>query len=337
LQEGWGFVSDQDDRQVIVADPDMPWELRSYAAWIAATFERSHSGRSETVYSVTFNSFVQRLQRFGLRLDSDPAAVADVVQQWAHTPHHGSGNPPAPATVAQRVAIISSFYRFAIRRGHFAGPNPMDRLDRPKVERYANARALDFATVRKRFAAIDRSTPEGLRDYALLTLAMHTGRRSAELAALDWGDVEALDGGRVLIHWKRLKGGKSATDELDPVATAMLLAWMDLTCWPRERALVAPGEPLWLSFARDLQTGERRRLSPRSIAYICNKRMGTPRVHDLRHTFAAAMEEAGAKISEIQAYLGHASIATTGQYLRKIRPQGNPYSGKVSELLGTDS
>jgi integrase len=332
------MMDDRDDQQVIVADPDLPWELRTYAAWIAATFARSHSQRSETVYSVTFHSFVQRLLRLGLRLDGDPAAVADVAQQWAHTPHHGSGNPPAASTVAQRLAIISSFYRFAIRRGHFAGPNPMDRLDRPKVERYANARALDFATVRKRFAAIDRSTPEGLRDYALLTLAMHTGRRSAELAALEWGDVEVLDGGRVLIRWKRLKGGKSATDELDPVAGAALIAWMNIAYGPFfARALVDPGKPLWLSFARDLQTGERRRLSPRSIAYICNKRMGTPRVHDLRHTFAAAMEEAGAKISEIQAYLGHASIATTGVYLQKIRPQGNPYSGKVSALLGTDS
>jgi integrase/recombinase XerD len=324
-------------QQIIVAAGDMPWYTRSYAAWLDAIGKRSNSDRTYVAYAETFAGFLGWLDRYGLRPDSAPVDVADTAQVWAHAINNRRGQPPSPATVAQRLAIVSSFYRFAIKRGHFAGPNPIERVDRPKVERYKSARALDFATVRRRFAEIDRDTPDGLRDYALLTLAMHTGRRSAELAALNWGDIEAGEWPKVTVHWRRLKGGKSSTDALDPVAARALHTWMAMGHTPTPRALVAPDEPLWLSFARDLGRGERRRLSARSIAYICNKRMGTPRVHDLRHTFAAAMEEAGAKVSEIQAYLGHESIATTGLYLRKIRSTTNPYAGRVSELLGTDS
>jgi integrase len=327
-----------DEMQELIAElGDPPWFARAYVAWLDAVYTRSGSVRSEVAYRETFLAFVKRLERFGLWLDSAATDVADVAQAWAHTPNSRSGNPPLESTVSQRLAIISGFYRFAIKRGHYDGPNPIERVDRPKVERYKSARALDFATVRRRFAEIDRSTPDGIRDYALLTLAMHTGRRSAELAALNWADVEVGAVGQITIHWRRLKGGKSASDALDVVAGRALQAWLDLTVLPLPRAVATPDDPLWISFARDLRPGERRRLSARSIAYICNKRMGTPRVHDLRHTFAAAMEEAGAKVSEIQAYLGHESIATTGLYLRKIRSTENPYAGRVSELLGTDS
>lgn len=323
-------------QELIAAAGDPPWFARAYVAWLDEVYARSGSVRSEVAYRETFLAFLKRLERFGLWLDSPATDVADVAQAWAHMPNKRSGNPPLESTVSQRLAIVSGFYRFAIKRGHYDGPNPIERVDRPKVERYKNARALDFPAVRRRFAAIDRGTPEGLRDYALLTLAMHTGRRSAEIAALEWADLTFAEDGAITITWRRLKGGKSSTDTLDVVASAALQTWLDSTYGTRAQAIVDSHTPVWLSFARDIPSGVRRRLSSRSIAYICNKRMGTPRVHDLRHTFAAAMEEAGAKVSEIQAYLGHESIATTGIYLRKIRPTSNPYSGKVAELLGTD-
>jgi integrase len=46
------------------------------------------------------------------------------------------------------------------------------------------------------------------------------------------------------------------------------------------------------------------------------------------------MEDAGAKISEIQARLGHSSLATTGRYLAALRSAENPQAEKVAEMLG---
>jgi integrase len=50
--------------------------------------------------------------------------------------------------------------------------------------------------------------------------------------------------------------------------------------------------------------------------------------------FARAMEDAGAKVSEIQARLGHASLATTGRYLAALTSSENPYAASLEELYG---
>ena len=55
--------------------------------------------------------------------------------------------------------------------------------------------------------------------------------------------------------------------------------------------------------------------------------------HALRHTFAHAMEEAGAKVSEIQSRLGHSSLATTGRYLAQLASEKNPYAGIVESFF----
>ncbi len=53
------------------------------------------------------------------------------------------------------------------------------------------------------------------------------------------------------------------------------------------------------------------------------------------NTFARGLEDAGAKISEIQAALDHESLATTGRYLQRLHRQDeNPHLGKLSSVYG---
>src|SRR5258706_7798488 len=83
-----------------------------------------------------------------------------------------------------------------------------------------------------------------------------------------------------------------------------------------EGYILTSEEPIWLSFARNDSRGGS--LSIQSLANICEKRLGTSKFHTLRHTFAHMMEDAGAKVSDIQARLGHSSIQTTGIYLAAL-------------------
>jgi len=69
---------------------------------------------------------------------------------------------------------------------------------------------------------------------------------------------------------------------------------------------------------------------------VCEKRIGTSKVHQLRHTFARMLEDAGAKISEIQKRLGHASAATTSIYLQALRADENPYAEELVKVLGVE-
>jgi hypothetical protein len=46
------------------------------------------------------------------------------------------------------------------------------------------------------------------------------------------------------------------------------------------------------------------------------------------------MEDAGAKVSEIQAALGHADLGTTGRYLARLHQGENQHLARLSGLYG---
>jgi site-specific recombinase XerC len=88
------------------------------------------------------------------------------------------------------VAALRSFLRYlAGRRQVRAGL--AEQLDTPRCYREEQLpRALPWETVRALLAAIDQSTPRGVRDYTMLFLVATYGLRACEVVALT---LEALD------------------------------------------------------------------------------------------------------------------------------------------------
>jgi integrase len=123
-------------------------------------------------------------------------------------------------------------------------------------------------------------------------------------------------------------------DTLPQATSTALLDWL---CTLHGRALdeLARDTPVWISLSRNGTAG--RMLSGRAIARICEERVETSKVHALRHTFARAMESAGAKVSDIQARLGHARLATTGQYLAALRAAENPHGEALETIFGVQA
>jgi len=83
----------------------------------------------------------------------------------------------SPATYNQRLAVLSSFYRYAKKLGLLTGENPIDRVARRGVQAYASAVPIDKAALRQRLKAIARTDGAGQRDYAMLAIYVNTGRR----------------------------------------------------------------------------------------------------------------------------------------------------------------
>jgi len=313
--------------------------------WLHAKAAKSKSARTPATYETTLGAFRRYLSGLGLDLDARPASPDDphpittAAQAWATQPRQ-DGRTVSSSTVAQRLAILSSFYAFALRRRILRGENPISSIERPTVQRYAGARPLERTTVVARLAAINRATPAGARDYALLGVALETGRRLSELAALDWRDVTLMDrGSRATLTWRRVKGGKVMHDTLSAAATGALLTWLSVAYGAeldaelgQGLATLAPDKPLWISLSRNGTAG--RRLSRQSVAAICERRVGTSKVHALRHTFAVEMERAGASLTDIQARLGHANAATTGIYLNALKAADNPYAEQLAAAFG---
>jgi integrase len=294
------------------------------AAWLAAKTGRSGSVRTARAYADTLGSFRAAAQRAQTDLDGDRATLAQLAATWA-----GSGD-PTPATFNQRLAIVSSFYAFAYKRGMLEGANPIDRVERRTVQAYSGAVPLDFADLRARLVAIDRTTLAGRRDYALLTLALLTGRRLTELAGLRWGDLVIRDT-RVVVTWRRVKGGETRGETLDAAASRPLLAWLRAYYGDRLDDLPAAA-PIWVALSRNVSSEQA--MGTNAISQMCLARLGTSKVHTLRHTTAVAMEEAGASLSDIQEQLGHKNPATTGIYLKRLRAAGNKHAAALAELFG---
>lgn len=298
------------------------------AAWLDSKSRRSNSKKTAFDYQDTMSSFRAALAQHGLDLDSDPAAVATLAQVWAG---RGVKGEVAPATYNKRVAIISSFYTFARKRGFLTIDNPIGRVERRSVQNYAGAEALGPAEIQAGLAAIDRSNLAGLRDYALLCVALITGRRLNEIAELRWGNVRVTRGDTVTLSF-RAKGNKVMRDQLPRPIGQALLDYLKAFHGPQFGSLSA-SSPLWVSLSRQ-NYGEG--LHPNWLEQIARRRLGV-HFHALRHSFARNMEDAGAKVSEIQARLGHESLATTGRYLAALRRAENPIADKLAGLFGLHS
>ena len=235
-------------------------------------------------------------------------AMALVAQVYAARPaetRYGP-RPVAPNMANLRLAALSSFYTYATRQDLIRGPNPVARVERRRVEAYAAAHPLAYDDLRARLAAIDVAEKAGLRDYALLLVALHTGRRVAELAGMRREHLR-IHNRSVEITWPHCKGGKTMRDELPRggargEAADALVAWVTRlfeesapsTGVRAERAVVArvatesgypPEQPIWVSLAHNGTAGHA--LTAQAISQLCEKRLGTSKVHTLRHTLAS--------------------------------------------------
>jgi integrase len=292
------------------------------AAWLDSKSRRSNSAKTRRAYADAMASFRAALATVGLALDSDTAAVATVAQAWA------AEGDAAPATHNQRLAIISSFYNFARKRGLLSIENPISRVERQVVQSYAHAEALSVDDIQAGLAAIDRSSLAGKRDYALLSVALLTGRRLHEIASLCWNDVRVARSGIVTLHF-RTKGNKIMRDTLPRAVGQALLDF--LRTFYGQRFETLPGSaPLWVSLSRQ---NYGKALHQNWLERIARKRLGV-HFHALRHTFARSLEDTGAKVSDIQARLGHESLATTGRYLAALHRSENPHAEAMAALFG---
>jgi site-specific recombinase XerD len=327
------------------------------AAWLDAKAGKSQSVRTHKAYRDTLASFrvylgtlmppldldaavaretllrARAIQAERMRQEAALTTLAAAAQVWAKTGQHG--RELATATTNQRLAIVSSFYAFAHKRRLLLTENPVGTLERGKVQTYRSAAPFRNAeALARRLRHIDRSTVQGLRDYALLAVMLQTGRRRAELAALRCGDIE-VTGSTVTLTWRRCKGGKTMQDELDAATAHALLTYLQAVygAGDGEGLMPAPMTPenaVWVSCSRRNPHEPIRR---QSIANICATHLASA-PHRLRATFAYHMLKAGASVKVIQEKLGHESLATTQRYLGTMCAAENPFADAMAQAFG---
>lgn len=301
--------------------------------WLLDKYIHTQSKYTVTAYRDILLSLRTHLQERGLDLDSQASEISSAVQLWASLRLPGSKRQGsvAPSTYNQRIAAVSSFYRWLIEKGLYADSNPADQLARASVQKYKHAQVLNPQQVSAKLKNIDRSTPRGLRDYILLQVALNTGRSSQELASLTWRHVY-VENECVTLTFERCKGGKTMYATLDIRLSRALLAYLR-TIYGERLDLLTPDTPLWMSFS-DRTYGQA--IGSQTIGDICETHLGVSTVQTLRHTFALTMDQLGAETSTIQGQLGHESQSATNHYLSRLKQASNPYASALAQAFGVE-
>lgn len=289
--------------------------------------------RTSEAYEKMMDAFRRGLRKEGTDLNGAPGKVALMAQAYAS--FSTRGEQVSASTYNLRLACLSSFYRYA-RKLDILSINPIERLDRKKVQQYAHAVALNEEEISAALTSIDQTTIQGARDYAILSIYLQTARRAQEVATLEWRHV-SMYRGRATLTFEHTKGGDILQDELPIPVTNALFRWL-YKWYGKELGTLAKDAPLWVSIAPGGRNGKNRgqQLGTQGIADVCKRYLGTSKVHVTRHTAAHHMEKVGLTTSEIQARLGHKSIATTGRYLESLRRAQNRKGDELAALYGIE-
>jgi integrase len=307
------------------------------AGWLD---QHKGSQKTHTAYRDTITRYRAALQRIGHDLDSDVRTLALVAQAFAS--HSQRKERASKRTINQRLAILSSFFQYAMKLRLLLplddsgqALNPISILDRERVQAYlGGAQPLDREDVAARLAAIDQATKRGARDYALLAVLLDTTWRVSEVAGLRWRNVAiSKSKGVATLTYDHAKEDERIIAELSKATTGALLRWLS-AYYGAELGKLAPETPLWVSLAHDKSYGQQ--LGKLSIANVCQKYLGVSQVHATRHTAAVALEDAGAPLSYIQKRLNHKNAATTSIYLERKRRGENKYGDAVAAMFGIE-
>lgn len=234
------------------------------------------------------------------------------------------------STVCTRLAAITSFFTFLTRPVGEDGKqllsrNPFSFIDRKDVAPtpFATAIPVEWADFDKMLKATP-TDPIGLRDRAVLIFIAYTGRRRSEVAKLLITDLNTTTSPR---SYKVVtKGNKQQSWELpDLVYQYMRAHWISSGRLPNlgpESGVFGPVKVCPLTAHLDPE----RPLHNDVIAKIVKqaaKRAGLDvskiKVHGLRHMAARDLDAAGARLQDIQHFLGHAWPNTTSRYLGQLR------------------
>ncbi len=235
---------------------------------------------------------VDRLKkRFGGRRLKE--FTTGMIQRYAddrmHETHHNK-RPYKPATINRELICLSAIFREAVKR-QYVSINPVRGVKLlpmdNKIVRYLSE---------DEEKALLGACNSGLRPIVIC--ALNTGMRKGEILKLTWEDVDLEQ--RLI----RVQHTKSRRTRYIPINSVL---FAELETLPKIK-----GVPFVF-----VNPVTKDRWCDEKIAWkyaIRKSKVAHFRFHDLRHTFASRLVQAGVQLKAVQELLGHASIEMTMRY-----------------------
>lgn len=203
------------------------------------------------------------------------------------------------STINNRTQVVKRVLSLAYREWDWI-EQPLDaklRKPAPKNERHVY---LTADQIRDLIIAV----PEGrVVERRVILLACLTGLRKGELLALDPSNIQ---GGRIILRPGQTKSGKARVVPLPNDADDLI----------GELPFSTTEHKLRMAFEDARKAVGRNDL----------------RFHDLRHTYASLLAEAGEVLTTVQALLGHSSLIVTSRYAHMFDSRLDQVAGRLPQL-----
>ena len=293
----------------VLSDLPDPWPAVA-RAFITETHLRGDSQRTPLEYG-------RILERFFVTFPDPNVVTPLAVHSFAYGRIPGRAL-PAASTICVRLAAISGFYDFAKRLGAI-DRNPASEVRRPRAKP-SPPRSLNAEEVHRLLAAIP-ATHGGLRDRAIIILILLEGLRRSEVLSLRVGDVN-FETGDYLV---RVKGGSLRRRRIPGPALRSIVTALEAQARGLRRRL-KPDEPIFAISGSGFYANLRR--------YAAAADLDAVSPHVLRHAAAKLRRRSGASIEAVSSFLGHASLATTAVYLRRLEVEPDDGWRAAANMLG---
>ena len=209
-------------------------------------------------------------------------------------------------SIARKISSIRTFFKFLEKHGVIT-ENPAESVLTPKQEKPVPS-YLTVDEVFRLLDSIDTKNLNGKRNRAILETLYSAGILVAELVGLDVPDVD-FSGKTIRV---RGKGNKERIVPIGAPALSAVQAYREALQAQKDISANGKG-PLFLN-------KNMGRLTTRSVARMLSKAaleagLTVPvSPHDLRHSFATHMLDAGLDLRMVQELLGHKQLSTTQKY-----------------------
>lgn len=264
------------------------------------------SPSSRETYSRQLKQFTLWLEDTGRTINLNALQRQDILLFREHIQALGKSS----YTVNGYMTAVRRFFEWL--EGEKIYPNIARGVKGPKKARGFRKDCLVPAQIREALNSIDRTTQEGLRNYALINLLVRTGLRTIEAARAQVGDLRQ-DGVEAVL-WIQGKGRASKDDFVLLVDSALKPLREYLTT----RSDLTEDSPLFSSvsdrnYGSPLTTKSIRRIVKETLRRV---NLNDPRLtaHSLRHTAITLSIKGGASLEQAQAMARHTDPKTTMIY-----------------------
>ena len=273
---------------------------KGYKAWLQ--LEKSLSDHSVSAYLSDIEKLTQFLQSAELKLSPAEVTLKHLQKFTGFINELGM----SATSQARIISGIRSFYDYCVTE-NVVDNDPTLLLEAPKTRRKLPD-TLSVDEVEKIISSIDLSTPEGVRNKAILETMYSCGLRVSELVNFKISQFYP-DLGFIRVT------GKGDKERLIPIGNTAIKHIKIYLKTVRSHVPILAGQEDNLFLNR-----RGSKLSRVMIFLLLKdlvKKAGITKVispHTLRHSFATHLVEGGADLRAVQEMLGHESITTTEIY-----------------------